>query len=112
MNILPSGAEPLMVNVRQTGGSPEVIRVQLSQTAIGHRCVQARTSVTDPAFTQDRLEGLIIVGRTQPFCLRRSNTPGRHHAVKLLKYAFGSHPWPVTAAFDVVHHHTVALHTP
>jgi hypothetical protein len=24
MNILPSGAEPLMVNVRQTGGSPEV----------------------------------------------------------------------------------------
>ena len=26
MNILPPGAEPLMVNVRQTGGSPKLTR--------------------------------------------------------------------------------------
>ena len=42
MNILPSGAEPLMVNVRQTGGSPQGVPTGTGGDSLTFTCTRSR----------------------------------------------------------------------
>jgi hypothetical protein len=49
MGILPSGAEPLMVNVRQTGGSPQIARMPLAAVALAAVLASAGCGSSGPA---------------------------------------------------------------
>jgi hypothetical protein len=65
MNILPSGAEPLMVNVRQTGGSPVIVLARI------YSCQHDGLVDHQQEHVSEAIGQLELVGRTAADVQRR-----------------------------------------